>query len=150
VDPSRIKAGECTDFSGDGFRPLATITVSDDGFGRGTTQADATGSFTDHLCFDTSTKPGKHQLRASGQATDFSLYAVNADLIVQGVSQSHGNGNGSSAKRLPAADAPPSNNAAFSGEPALAGGAVVLLLGGGLAWTLVVSELRHRRKRRQA
>jgi hypothetical protein len=150
VTPSRIKAGECADFAGDGFAPLATITVSDNGTGRGTTEADLQGSFSDHLCFDSTTKPGKHELRGNGRTTDGSLRVVVADLTVQGVSQTHGSSKGGSAQRsLPAADAE-TRNAAFSGAPLLAGTTVGALLVGGLAWTLLVAEVRHRRQRRRA
>lgn len=149
VTPSRIKAGECADFEGDGFAPLATVSVSDNGTGRGTTQADVQGSFSDHLCFDGSTKPGKHELRGNGRTTDGSLRVVVADLTVQGVSQSHGSSKGSAERSLPAADAA-TRNAAYSGAPLLAGTTVGVLLVGGLAWTLLVAEIRHRRQRRRA
>lgn len=149
VTPSRIKAGECADFAGDGFAPLATVSVSDNGTGRGTTQADLQGSFSDHLCFDSTTKPGKHELRGNGHATDGSLRVVVADLTVQGVSQSRGNSNSSAQRSLPAADAE-TRNAAFTGAPLLAGTTVGALLVGGLAWTLLMAEVRHRRQRRRA
>lgn len=157
VDPSRIKAGQCTTFSGNGFLPETTISYSDNGAARDTSSAGLDGSFSHKMCFPDSTKPGKHVLRATGTGSDASPRTVSGDLTVQGVSQTHGSnsnssGSGKAQTSLPAADAGSTStrNAAFSGTPLLTGGLLVLILVGGLAWTLVVSEVRHRRQRRQS
>lgn len=147
VTPSRIKAGECATFAGDGFTPLATVSVTDNGSARGTTRAGVDGKFSDQLCFDTTAKRGKHVLRGEGPALDTSTRAVSAVLTVQGVSQRKAPARASAADRLPAADgAPRTSNAAFTGAPLLTEVTVGLLLVGGLAWTLVIGELRHRRR----
>lgn len=153
VDPSRIKAGECTTFSGNGFLPETTISYSDNDAPRDTSRAGLDGTFSHKMCFSNSTKPGKHVLRATGTGNDTNPRTVSAVLTVQGVSQSHGNNNNGNAQRsLPAADSGSTNarNAAFTGTPLLTGSLLVVILVGGLAWMLVVSEVRHRRQRRHS
>src|SRR5438445_11578975 len=66
ADPSRVGVGECTTFSGGGFRPLSDVTVSDDGRFVRTVSADVQGNFAAQVCFNGDAKPGKHTLEGDG------------------------------------------------------------------------------------
>lgn len=91
VNPSRIKVGECTVFSGDGFAPLSSVAVSDNGSARGSARADSSGAFSIRLCYTTNDTRGRHDLAGSGTGSDLSPLTVTAVLIVEGVRQSPGN-----------------------------------------------------------
>lgn len=91
VEPSRIKVGQCAVFSGDGFRPLTPIAVSDNGASAGTTSTDANGEFSKRLCYPSNAQRGRHNLAGSGTGSDGAPLTVHAMLIVEGVRQSASN-----------------------------------------------------------
>jgi hypothetical protein len=95
VDDSRVEAGECVIFSGDGFKPGTTVTIRDNGKVVGTAPVAADGTFSKRICFDTDAKPGRHTLTATGVATDGRPLTVSAVVFVTGVSQRPGSGPGS-------------------------------------------------------
>ena len=96
ADPSRVGVGECTTFSGGGFRPLSNVDVSDDGHFVRTVTSDASGNFAAQVCFNSDAKPGKHTLEGDGVELDGTARVVTAVVYVLGQSVSHvgGNGNG--------------------------------------------------------
>lgn len=91
VEPSRIRVGECAVFSGDGFAPLTTVAVSDNGASRGTATSNLDGEFSKQLCYGSNAKRGRHNLAGSGAGSDGSALTVYAVLIVEGVQQSASN-----------------------------------------------------------
>jgi hypothetical protein len=91
VDPSKIKAGECAVFSGDGFFPFKSVAVSDNGEARGSATTDVNGEFSKQLCYASNAKRGRHNLAGSGTGSFGDPLTVYAVLIVQGVSQSASN-----------------------------------------------------------
>lgn len=94
VTPSRIKAGQCTTFSGDGFAAGAAVAVADDGVSAGSTAADRRGAFRLRLCYGTSARTGQHVISGSGQSPRATAMTVSAVLTITGVEQSGGTGNG--------------------------------------------------------
>lgn len=66
VDKTRVAPGECVVFSGNGFRPGSTVTVADNGAVVGTAEANASGEFSERVCFGASTTPGQHELTGTG------------------------------------------------------------------------------------
>jgi hypothetical protein len=114
VTPSRIQAGECAVFSGDGFASTTQVTVTDEGEPRGTALTDRNGRFSKELCYGADAKTGEHTLMGTGQGAEpaaasrttalsalvpaahaASTHTVTARLIVTGVQQTDpGNGNG--------------------------------------------------------
>lgn len=68
VDPSRIHSGDCAVFSGEGFRPRATVAVTDNGDSRGETTSTPKGEFSIRLCYPVGSAPGRHELRGTGLA----------------------------------------------------------------------------------
>ena len=140
VTPSRIQAGECAVFSGGGFEPLSAVAVTDNNESRGTAQTDEQGSFAKELCYDVTTPAGQHHLKGTGdKAGNGGRRTVTAELFVEGVSQSSSPGNHGSGK-----------NVAFTGATGLGAALLALLFVGVGSLTLVVTELRHRRRRRLA
>lgn len=63
VSATTIREGECVTFSGGGFRPGSTITITDNGAVVATVQADASGNFSVGVCPE---GRGRHVLRAEG------------------------------------------------------------------------------------
>lgn len=172
VSPTRIQAGGCAVFSGEGFSPNVTIEVRDNGAARGTSQTDENGEFAKQLCYDADTQAGKHTLTGTGDAPDSAAVSssrslfrlqtahaavrrtVTAILYVTGVTQTDpgdddGDGGGTS---LPRTDdgAAAGGGIPFTGFPALVAalvGTALVAVGGAL---LVGAEQRHRRRRRLA
>jgi hypothetical protein len=91
VEPSKIKVGECAVFSGDGFAPFTTVTITDNGDAAGTATTNTNGEFSKQLCYASDAKKGRHNLAGSGTGADGQPLTVTAVLIVQGVNQSAGN-----------------------------------------------------------
>lgn len=91
VDPSRIQAGQCAVFSGDGFAPATTVAITDNGVSRGTTITTSSGTFSIRLCYATNAKRGRHNLAGTGMGAGGSTLTVTAFLIVEGVRQSASN-----------------------------------------------------------
>jgi hypothetical protein len=91
VVPSKIKVGECAVFSGDGFAPFTTVTITDNGEPAGTATTNANGEFSKELCYTSDAKKGRHDLAGSGTGADGDPLTVYAVLIVQGVNQSASN-----------------------------------------------------------
>jgi hypothetical protein len=170
VEPSRIKIGECAVFSGDGFAPLTTVAVSDNGAARGTATTNANGEFSKQLCYPSGSKRGRHDLAGSGTGSDGQPLTVYAVLIVEGVSQSAGNPgthagggpnqssgatptevNGGAAEAPPATDGGTSSTAPVGSENS---GTRLLLLGvAALGFAFLASQLllllARRRNRRE-
>ena len=91
VEPSHIKIGECATFSGDGFAPLTSIAVGDNGADAGTTTTDVNGQFSKQLCYPSGSKKGRHDLTGTGSGSQGDTLTVTAVLIVEGASQSASN-----------------------------------------------------------
>ncbi len=133
VDRSTVRAGECVTFSGSGFAPGAAIDVTDNGEPRGTTTADAAGSYATQVCFSTSAQLGAHLLSAQGEGANGALRTLTATVTVLGVAtdgggtQSTGGGG---------------NLARTGAEIATLLLAAVVLLGAG---ALLVTQARRRR-----
>jgi hypothetical protein len=89
--PSHIKIGECAVFSGDGFAPLTSVAISDNGVGAGTAQANASGEFSKQLCYTSEAKRGRHDLAGTGRGAQGDTLTVTAVLIVEGARQSANN-----------------------------------------------------------
>ena len=173
VSPSRITAGQCAVFSGDGFNPGVTIAVTDNGQSRGTSTADSTGVFHKKLCYGAQTPAGKHVLKGTGDAPDRPattsaarawgssllrapaaeatvLRTVTATLVIEGISQStpgkeHNPGGVTS---LPRTDdgASTGSGLAFTGFPLLLSALAGVLLVGVGSVLLIGAEARHRRR----
>jgi len=98
ADPSRVGIGECTTFSGGGFRPASSVTVTDDGTYVRTVKAQLDGTFSAQVCFNSEAKPGRHTLEGRGVTPQGGTRIVTAVVYVLGQSVSHGgggvNGNG--------------------------------------------------------
>jgi hypothetical protein len=176
ADPARVRPGECTTFSGDGFAPASTLRIADNGDDRGTATSDLQGQFSTRHCFGPGTKPGRHTLTATGPDGSTSGFQaarrqaavaptsqriVSAVVIVEGVSQSspqpRDTGDVQGGGGLPdAVSLGPDNGApgqgggriSFTGLPAVA----ITLLGLGLVATgalvLLAADRRHRKRRR--
>jgi hypothetical protein len=118
VDPSRIHAGDCAVFSGTGFRPHTTITVTDNDSSRGSTETTSKGEFAIRLCYPVGTLPGRHLLRGTGAprggnadstgssrgraAKEAAPQSVTAELYVDAVPSTRGIAGGSAS--LPRTD----------------------------------------------
>lgn len=118
VEPSRIKVGECAVFSGDGFAPVTSVAVSDNGSARGTATTDVAGEFSKRLCYGSDARRGRHDLAGSGTGSDGSPLTVYAVLIVEGINQSASN-----------PGTQPGGAAASSGDTT--GGSVIVPVAGG-------------------
>ena len=154
ANPSRVKQGNCTTFSGDGFAASTLITMTDDDRAAGTTSADKKGRFSAPVCFARDARVGQHVLRGWGRSGSTAADApaehrVSAVVTVTGVEQSggNGNGNGNGKREASSFDAQP---AAGVRELALTpfGVAVLgLLLMPLVSGVLLVLDSRHRRRR---
>lgn len=147
VDDSRVQAGGCVTFSGDGFAAFTTITVKDNGEFVGTTTTNAFGEFSMEVCFDADARTGRHVLTGTGTAADGSgSITVSAVVFIEGVSErpgdgdgegnGDGNGNGNGIPRTGFA------------APAIAFGAILLLAVGSAL--LLLLDKRRREQRRAA
>ena len=94
ADPSRVGIGECTTFSGGGFRPASSVSVSDDGSYVRTVKAALDGTFSAQVCFNSEAKPGRHTLEGRGVTPEGGTRIVTAVVYVLGQSVSHGGGGG--------------------------------------------------------
>jgi len=88
VNPSRIKAGQCTTFSGDGFAPGASVVVRDDGVPAGSATAGRNGAFRLRLCYGTDARTGQHVISGTGRTPEGPAQTVSAVLTITGVEQS--------------------------------------------------------------
>jgi hypothetical protein len=132
VSDSRVQAGACVTFSGDGFAPLAPVTVRDNGVVVGTTHADAQGQFSFKVCFAADVKTGRHLLTGTGEGAGGGSLTVSAVVYVEGVSQSAaGVGTG-----LP--------RTGFFGAVPVVAGLLLLVAGSSL---LLVRDTRRRQRR---
>lgn len=153
VDPNRIKAGECTTFSGRGFKARTDIAVADDGAPRGTTRTDDAGTFRMELCYPTDARAGEHTITGTGEIPDAGtsptalsrfllpsasaaeVRTVSAKLIVTGVAQSDpggGTGGGSTGGgSTGGAASPTGGGGSLQDPPSDRGDAGVILAGGG-------------------
>ncbi|CAB4935478.1 MAG: hypothetical protein F2825_11660 [Actinobacteria bacterium] len=133
VDRSTVRAGECVQFSGDGYAPGAVIDVTDNGDPRGTTTADAAGRYSTQVCFSTSAVLGAHLLSAQGEGENGALRTLSATVTVLGVATAGG-----------------TTSTGGSGALARTGGDIATVLGAGLALLLVgallVAQTRRRRQ----
>ena len=86
VDKTRVVAGECVIFSGDGFKPGTPLTITDDGTEVATTTADANGEFSTQVCFSTTARLGRHVLMAEGIGANGAARDVTATTTVVGAS----------------------------------------------------------------
>lgn len=96
VNPSRIKPGQCTTFSGNGMAPGAPVDVRDDGTAAGSTTASKAGSFRLRLCYGTDARTGQHVISGTGRSPEGPLRTVSAVLTITGVEQSAGSPGGTS------------------------------------------------------
>lgn len=96
VNPSRIKAGQCTNFTGTGFASGASVDIRDDGTPAATATATAnrSGAARTRLCFGTDARTGQHLISGTGITPEGPPRTVSAVLTITGVEQS---GGGSSA-----------------------------------------------------
>lgn len=118
VNPSRIKAGQCTSFSGDGLAAGVPVAVRDDASAAGSTTADKRGAFRLRLCFGTDARTGQHVISGSGQSPEGTPLTVSAVLTITGVEQT---GSGPNAGNAAAASGPGAD--VVVAEPAAVGSA---------------------------
>lgn len=97
VNPSRIKPGQCTTFSGNGMAPGAAVEVADDGIPAGSATATQGGTFKLRLCYGTDARTGQHVISGTGRSPEGPLRTVSAVLTITGVEQSAGGTGGSAA-----------------------------------------------------
>lgn len=175
VNPDRVAPGECTSFSGQGFQPLATVTITesagpnDPAPRRDPAQADLQGDFRTDVCFAQSASRGKHVLTATGSTVE-GTQSASATVRVVGVAQSARGGSAAAStagsdgtlRVLPRVDGSGtvdgSGNAltpvGLDGDAPAAGllPPLGVLAGSGLmallALTLLRAERRHRARRR--
>lgn len=89
VTRSEVKQCQCTQFSGDGFAPGATVTILDRGPTGpakvvATVTADSKGGFKVRVCFDEKSAPGEHTLIARGKQADGRQREVRANVRIEG------------------------------------------------------------------
>ena len=86
ADPPNLAAGAVTEFSGDGFAPLAEIVIElqSDPVVVGTATADANGAFTADITIPGETEPGTHTLVALGRGPDGGPHEVRAEVEIAG------------------------------------------------------------------
>ncbi|HEU0131834.1 MAG TPA: LPXTG cell wall anchor domain-containing protein [Mycobacteriales bacterium] len=90
VTRSELKQCQCTNFSGEGFAPGASITITDvypDGSRHvvQTVVADSKGGFKTKVCFDEHAPQGRHTLVARGDAAGGKgKHEVRSDVTVAG------------------------------------------------------------------
>lgn len=94
VNDSRVEAGSCVVFSGDGFQAGTEVTITDNGDFVTTSRANSEGEFAEEVCFDASARRGQHTLRGTGLGADGQPLTVSAVVYVTGVSQRPGTGPG--------------------------------------------------------
>ena len=143
ASPSRVKQGNCTTFSGDGFQAGTDITITDDDRKVGMTRTDDKGRFSSRICFATDAKVGQHVLRGTGLSAATSgpeYHRVTAVVTVTGVEER----GGGSPQTTPAAGVSDLVTSPF-------GLALLLLLAVPLiSGPLLLMERRHRARRRTA
>lgn len=81
VTKSQPKKGECITFSGDGFLPGTTVTITDNGANLGTATAGADGGFDFEYC---ASVLGVHILKGDGADNDGGTRSVVATVTVLG------------------------------------------------------------------
>jgi LPXTG-motif cell wall-anchored protein len=89
VTRSTLARCQCTQFSGEGFKPGSSVTISDEGPSGNrravaTVVADSKGRFTTKVCFDGTSEQGAHTLVASGAGPDGAPHDDTAVVTVQG------------------------------------------------------------------
>lgn len=89
VTRSTLKQCQCTQFSGEGFKPGSTVTIVDrypDGSEHvvRTVVADSKGGFKTKVCFDEKSPQGSHTLIGRGVAPDGSAREVHSVVVVNG------------------------------------------------------------------
>src|SRR3712207_5221173 len=94
VTRSTLKQCQCTQFSGDGFKPGSTVTIVDqhpDGSEHTirTVVVDSKGSFKTKVCFDEHAPQGSHRLIGRGQDKAGNPREVHAVVVVRGRSEEH-------------------------------------------------------------
>ncbi len=90
VDKSVVQVGDCVVFSGTGFAPGTTVTVTDDGTPVATTTTDSGGAFSQRVCYTTAARLGTHLLAGSGTDVSGGTRTVTASVTVVGVSTTRG------------------------------------------------------------
>jgi hypothetical protein len=147
VTPSRIQHGECATFTGDGFTPGETITITDDGTRIGVAVADSQGRFSFRYCASSEARTGRHVLGARGSVSGMYVTAV---LVITGVKQTASQPVAAPATISGGGGGAATGPLAFTGLPALAiaaAGTTLVFLGSLL---LLLADRRHRRRRRLA
>jgi LPXTG-motif cell wall-anchored protein len=89
VTRSTLKQCQCTQFSGDGFKPGTTVTIVDqypDGSEHvlRTVVADSKGGFKTKVCFDEKAPQGQHRLIARGTDPNGRAHEDTAVVVVKG------------------------------------------------------------------
>jgi LPXTG-motif cell wall-anchored protein len=89
VTRSAMKQCQCTTFSGDGFKPGSSVTITDeypDGSRHAvaTVVADSKGRFTTKVCYDEKSAQGAHTLIASGTDANGNPHEDRAVVNVHG------------------------------------------------------------------
>lgn len=79
VSASRINPGDCVTFSGDGFAPGSSVSITDNGTSVGTATANAAGTFSTQVCISVL---GNHVLRGTGQTIGGTSRVVSARVVV--------------------------------------------------------------------
>jgi hypothetical protein len=115
VHPSRIKAGQCTTFTGDGFATGTAVAVADDGAPAGTARADRNGAARLRLCFGTDARTGQHVISGTGATPAGSAQTVSAVLTITGVEQTASGQAGGAATGTTGGTGPSTSGAAAPG-----------------------------------
>jgi hypothetical protein len=112
VNPSRIKPGQCTNFSGDGFAPDTALSIADNDVPKTTTTSDKNGKFKIRMCYSTDASKGEHELSATGTGSQGDPLRVSAILTITGGEQSNPSTNGSQDVSAPGSSSTGSSSAA--------------------------------------
>lgn len=141
VSRSVVHVGECTVFSGGGFKPHSTVTITDNGKVLGTTQTDRNGNFSYTVCYSTDSTLGRHTLTGSGTGANGAARTVSAVVTVVG------------AESLPVKSDAGTDNGDGGGLPFtgadILGLALMALALIALGWLLVARNLNARAARRR-
>ena len=146
ANPSRVKQGGCTNFSGDGFAADAQVAVYDDESRYGTAAADKKGGFKAKVCFANDADIGDHVVSGRGanaktSPNDADQRVVSAVVTVVGMRESDPHGNDKVHGKKAA-----STSRTDAGSPFVLAAAGLLLLPF-VTGLLLLLEQRHRRRR---
>lgn len=161
VDHTQVAPGECVTFSGGGFRPNATVVITDNGAPSGSAKADNKGDFSKVVCFDSDTEPGQHELVATGpgkggdcggggggkpeaRTVRATVYVLGAGQVAPPRGENQGREDGGSVGGVGAGNGSTGGGLPFSGDMTLVEGTVGLLLLLFGAATLIAARPRRR------